>query len=248
MKKALLQEKRAFSLLLRSVPPLTLTLFVMSVFAMNLLANKSLSLPFDWLALDAGILVSWVAFLSMDMLTRHFGPKAATQLSLTAVGMNLLFCLLLYAASRLPGMWGESYVPGSEALLNTALNRTFGGTWYVVAGSTVAFVVSAVVNNVCNALIGRALRKSDGFAAYACRSYVSTALGQFVDNLTFALLVSHTFFGWTLTQCVTCALTGMLAELLCECVFSFAGYRACARWKRQGVGEAYFAFLRGEKA
>lgn len=242
---SLKQEARAYGLLLRSVPPLPFAMFVASVFLMNLLANKSLTLPVDWLALDGGILVSWFTFLSMDMLTRHFGPKAATQLSLTAIGMNLLLCLMLFAASRVPGVWGESYVPGSEEIINAALNRTVGGTWYVVAGSTAAMAVSAAVNNGVNALVGRCLR-SDGFAAYICRAWVSTAVGQFVDNLVFALLVSHAFFGWTLTQCLTCAATGMLAELLCECVFSPIGYRMCARWKRQGVGRAYLEWRKGE--
>lgn len=240
------RKTSAYGLLLRSVPPVPFALFVVSVFSMNLLANKSLTLPVDWLALDGGILVSWFAFLSMDMLTKHFGPKAATQLSLTAIGMNLLLCLMLFAASRVPGVWGESYVPGSEAVINAALDHTFGGTWYVVAGSTTAMAVSAVVNNFVNALVGRCLR-SDGFAAYACRAYVSTAVGQFVDNLVFALLVSHVFFGWSLTQCFTCAATGMLAELLCECVFSPIGYRVCARWKRQGVGQAYLELQKGKR-
>lgn len=39
-------------------------------------------------------------------------------------------------------------------------------------------------------------------------------------NLIFALIVSHNFFGWTLTQCIMCAFTGAIVELLCEIVFS----------------------------
>ena len=58
--------------------------------------------------------------------------------------------------------------------------------------------------------------------------------------LVFALVVSHTFFGWTLTQCFVCALTGMVAELLCEVIFSFFGYRICAKWKRRDLGRDYF--------
>ena len=239
------KEYEAYRLLLRSLPGTVTALFVLSVFAMNLLANKSITLPVSWLALDAGIVVSWFAFLSMDMLTKHFGPKAATQVSVTAIALNLLFCLLMYIGSRIPGVWGESYVPGSEALINTALDNTFGGTWYVLAGSTLAFVVSAVVNNFSNFGIGRLLRGNpDGVAAYILRSWISTALGQFVDNLVFALTVSHVFFGWTLLQCVSCALTGMVAELLCEMLFSGIGYAVCRRWKREGVGAAYFACVR----
>ncbi len=244
LKRKIKREWNAFLLLMKNVPALVVVLFVMSVFAMNLLANKSIDLPWDWLALDCGIIVSWFAFFTMDILTKHFGPKAATQISVLAILVNLFFCLLLFLGSLIPGMWGEAYVEGSETLLNGALNRTFGGTWYVVLGSTTAFIVSAIVNNFSNFGIGKLFKKNpDGWAAYILRTYVSTAIGQFLDNLTFALLVSHFFFGWSLLQCVTCAVTGMVAELLCELLFLYPGFVITRRWKRNKVGEAYFEFL-----
>lgn len=245
MKIKLKKEYKEFRLLLSSVPPIILILFVMAVFAMNLLANKSLNLPFDWLALDCGIIVSWIAFLTMDVITAHFGPKAASEISLLATVFNLIFCVLFFIGSKLPGTWGESYVPGSEELLNGALDSTFGGTWYVLLGSTVAFLVSALVNNFMNFFIGTAFKRhSDGFAVYVLRSYVSTAIGQFVDNFVFALIVSHTFFGWSLLQCVSCAACGMVAELLCEAAFSYFGFKITVRWKKDKIGETYFDFRR----
>lgn len=248
MKQKLLREAHAFTLFMKDIPVGIVVLFLMSVFAMNLLANKSISLPVDWLALDCGIAVSWFAFLTMDVVTKHFGPKAATQLSVFAMAVNLLFCLLLFVGSLIPGVWGASFVEGSEGVINTALDQTFGGTWYVLLGSSVAFVVSAAVNNFANRAIGRLFRRNpDGRAAYICRSYLSTALGQFVDNIVFALIVSHVFFGWSLLQCLTCALTGMLAELLCEIIFSEAGFALTKRWKKQGVGKSYLEFLEGQK-
>lgn len=266
MSQKLKTELHEFELLLRSVPPAITVLFVMSVFAMNLLANKSVALPFDWLALDCGIIVSWLSFLIMDMIVRHFGPKAATELSVFAILLNLFWCMIFYIASMIPGSWGESYVAGSEALLNSALDNTFGGTWYVLAGSTAAFLLSSVVNNFVNWGIGKRLGECSladrgsidrnvnersvnergsgrrGFGSYALRSYLSTAIAQFVDNLTFALLVSHIFFGWSLLQCVTCSLTGMVVELLCEVGFSFFGYRICRGWEKKRVGEEYFKY------
>ena len=237
-------ELYELKLLLRSIPTLLMALFVISLIAMNLLANKSIQLPVDWLALDGGLVVSWMAFLSMDIMTKHFGPKAATEASAVAVLLNLTVCLFFFVASKIPGMWGEAYVEGSEALLNGALDRTFGGTWYVVFGSTVAFIVSAVINNFLNYAIGKLLRKNpDGFFAYACRTYLSTAVGQFADNLTFALIVSHFFFGWSLLQCITCAATGMVAELLCEIIFSGPGYRICRKWKEEDVGKQYLDYI-----
>ena len=214
--------------LIRSVPPLLFSLLVLSVVGMNLLANKSIDTGVDWLALDCGILFSWLTFLSMDVLTHNYGPKTATVLSLAALGLNLLMALIFFLASRVPGVWGESFVDGSETVINTALDRTFGGTWYVILGSSVAFAVSAALNNFLNYGIGTLLRKNESFGSFAIRSYVSTFLAQFADNLIFALIVSRNFFGWTTLQCFTCALTGALLELLFEVVFSPLGYRVAA--------------------
>ena len=240
LKQKIKSEWKEFCVLLRSVPSTVLVFFIMSVFAMNLLANKSIEIPWDWLALDCGIIVSWFAFFTMDILTKRFGPKAATEVTVLAILVNLFFCLLLFLGSLIPGVWGESFVDGSENIINVALNRTFGGTWYVVLGSTVAFLASAIVNNFSNFGIGKLFKKNpDGLTAYILRTYVSTAVGQFVDNLTFALIVSHFFFGWTLLQCVTCAITGMVAELLCEVIFLYPGFAITRRWKENGVGQEY---------
>ena len=96
------EEVKEFKLLMSSVPAFTVVVFVLSVVSMNLLANKSIDLHTDYLALDCGLIVSWGAFLSMDMLTKHFGPKAATQLSLVAVAVNLVLCLIFFVASKIP--------------------------------------------------------------------------------------------------------------------------------------------------
>ena len=239
-KTRLKSELHEFSVLLKSVPSLVVVLFILSVFSMNLLANKSIDIPVDWLALDCGIVVSWFAFFTMDILTKHFGPKAATEITVLAIVVNLFFCLLLYIGSVIPGAWGEAFGAGDEAAVNGALNKTFGGTWYVVVGSTAAFLVAAVVNNLSNYGIGKLFKKNpDGLGAYVMRSYVSTAVGQFVDNLVFALIVSHFFFGWTIVQCVTCAVTGMLVELICEGIFFYPGFVITRRWKNNAVGIDY---------
>lgn len=237
------REIRELKILLKSIPSPVVVMFAVSVIIMNLLANKSINLPVSWLALDCGITVSWVSFLAMDVITKHFGPKAATEVSLFAVIINLSVCLIFLIAGSIPGMWGEAYSGGSEEVINGALNRTFAGTWYVLFGSTIAFITSAVVNNFLNYAIGRLIKRNpDGFLSYAMRTYISTAAGQFSDNLVFALIVSHFFFGWTLTECVGCAFFGMIAELLFEIVFSPIGYRICRKWKADGTGREYFEF------
>lgn len=237
-----------YRLLLKSVPSVTLCCFVLSVFAMNLLANKSINLNVSWLALDCGIIVSWVAFLCMDILTKHFGPRAATMISIFAIAVNLAACLVMFVASVISGCWGAYFDYGELDVINKALDGTFGGTWYVVCGSTTAFVASAFINNFANWGIGKIFhKKPDGMAAYLCRSYLSTAVGQFADNLIFALIVSHIFFGWTIVQCLTCAATGMIAELVCEAIFAPLGFAVCKRWQNEGIGSEYSKYLLSKK-
>ena len=227
-----------FRTLLRTVPPILVSLMILSIVGMNLLANKSINTGVDWLALDCGIIFSWLTFLTMDVLTHNYGPRAATLLSLLALAMNLFMAGMFYLASLIPGVWGESFVAGSESVINGALNNTFGGTWFIILGSSIAFVVSAILNNFLNYGIGKLLKRDTGFGVFAVRSYVSTFLAQFADNLIFALLVSKIFFGWTLLQCFTCALTGAVMELLFEVVFSPFGYRVSKRIRRRRLAAA----------
>ena len=225
-----------YKVLLRSIPSSTVTIFIVSVIVMNLMANKELfSLP--WLALDCGFAVSWVSFLCMDMICKRFGAAASIKVSIMALGINLGVCLLLKVLSLAPGMWGAYYDTGSM-VANEALNATIGGTWYVVVGSSIAMLASSVLNSLLNQAIGRRTRK-DTFGAFALRSYVSTGVAQFVDNLIFAIIVSHVFFGWTWVQVLMCSLTAAIAELLCEVLLSPVGYKVVRGWERENVGEAY---------
>lgn len=95
MKEKIKSEFQEFKTLLRSVPAPVVCIFVVTVVIMNLLANKSIDLKVDWLALDAGFIVSWATFLSMDVIAKHFGPKAANQISVFAVLVNLAVALIL---------------------------------------------------------------------------------------------------------------------------------------------------------
>lgn len=245
IKAWLKNEIEETQLLMRCVPATVVTLFVVSVICMNLLANKTL-LQLDWIALDGGILISWMSFMCMDVITKHFGSRASNRISVLASGINLLTCMIFYVASAIPSNAGDY----------TAFNSILGGTWFILLGSTAAFLSSAVINNSLNALIGRAFKKNpDGRVAYAMRCYISTFIGQFMDNFIFSVIVFMGFapvfwdgFCWTLVQCAMCALTGAVAELLMEVAFSPLGYRMTLRWKEQDVGRAYLERIGRGKA
>ncbi|MBQ3754557.1 MAG: VUT family protein [Clostridia bacterium] len=240
--KLFFQEVKTF---FRSVPSVLVALTVIAVVAMNILANKSISLPVDWLALDCGIVFSWLVFLSMDIVTRRFGVKAANMLSIFALLVNLLVAVILVAASYIPGIWSQSFVEGSESVINSSLDKTFRGEWFVLLGSSTAFIVSAVLNNVLHAAFEKLLKDKHRAVAFTVSSYASTFIAQFVDNLLFALIVSLNFFGWTIVQCVTCAVTGAVIELLFEIAFSPIGYRVVKRLEDEKVGQEYLNLING---
>ncbi len=236
-----------FKLLIKSVPSWVMALFVISVIGMNLLANKSIEMGLDWLALDCGIFFSWLSFLTMDLLVKKFGAKASIEISILAIVFNLFVSIIFILASLIPGAWGESFTQNGEAI-NTALNNTFAGTWYVLLGSTTAFVVSSIINGILNVIVGRIFKKNpNGFCAFATRSFVSTMVAQFVDNLIFALIVSLNFFGWSITQCLMCALTGAVVELLCEVVFTPLSFYVLKKWDKNKIGNEYNEFIENKK-
>lgn len=239
---------REVSLLLRSIPSWVTAFFVASLIAMNLLANKSIGGLPSWLALDAGFIFSWVAFALMDITVKRFNARAANILSFVAILINLFVVFMFFLASLLSGEWSTSYNENGQSVaeLNNAVNQIFSGSWYVVFGSTMAIIISTVFNNCLNATIGRSLKK-DNFFAFAFRSYISTFLGQFVDNLAFAFIVSVHFFGWTVTQSIFCAMTGAVAELLMEVIFSPFTYKAVRSWEKQNVGQEYLKFIEENK-
>ena len=238
------KEFEETALLLRSVPALAVSLYVVSVVCMNLLANKTI-VQTDWKALDGGILISSRSFMCMDIITNYFGPKASNRIAVVAVGVTLLVCFVFYIVSVIP----------SSADDYTALNSLLGGTWFILLGSTIAFLLSAAVNNFLNWTIGKAFRKNpDGRLAYAVRAYVSTFAGQFIDNFIFAVIVFVIFapifwdgFHWTLIQCAMCALTGAVAEAVMEILFSPIGYRVLKSWRENGVGREYLEHIKKER-
>lgn len=239
MKQKIKKEIAEFKLLMRSIPSIVVALFILSVVTMNLLANKTI-VNLEWLALDGGLLVSWLSFLTMDIVTKHFGPKASNCLNIFSIVVNLFCSLVFYLVSIIPT--SDDY---------SGFNTIFGGTWFILLSSTIAFLVSGFLNNFLNFFVGKAfVNNPDGRLAFFTRAYVSTFVAQFVDNLIFSLLTFMVFapifwdgFSWTFLQCVTCALTGAICELLCEVIFSPIGYRVSDKWKKENVGKEYFEFV-----
>lgn len=244
LRRKIRKEGEELAILLRSIPATVVTLFVVSVISMNILANKTLYQN-SWIALDGGILISWLSFMCMDIITKYFGPKASNRIAILASMINLLTCAIFFIASAIPSNAGDYQ----------ALDRILGGTWFILLGSTIAFLSSAVINNMLNWSIGKAFKRNpDGKLAFAMRTYISTFIGQAADNFIFSIIVFVFFapifwdgFHWTVLQCAMCALTGAVAELIMEIAFSPFGYRILKKWKALSIGKEYLSYVSKEE-
>nr|DAH56595.1 MAG TPA: Putative vitamin uptake transporter [Caudoviricetes sp.] len=244
MKSVLRKIKRElddYRLLLRSVPAIAVVGFTVSVILMNFMANKVIFRFGDYAAADGGLLISWIPFLSMDVIVKRYGTKAANKINIFAVAVNLLCVGVLALVSALPGDGGDY----------SAFNATFSCTWFILLGSVVAIIISGLVNNATNKAISKMFTDETSKIAYVTSSYVSTFIAQFVDNFVFAVIV-YVVFGpmywegfepFTLLTCVGCGLVGACLELVMEVVFSPIGFRVLKRWERDQVGADYLNSL-----
>lgn len=247
-----LVDIKDWKLLFRSVPSVVVALLVLATVMMNIGANKII-FSSQLVAADGGFLLSWIPFICMDITTRRYGPKAATKLTIFALLVNLMMVGIFAGISALHIGIGNVDVanPGYGSWENywaqfTHFDSTFSCTWFVLLGSSLAFLVSGIINNVLNWAVGLCFKKHpDSKLAFFTRSYVSTGVGQFIDNLIFAtfvyMLFAPIYWGYSLTfvQCLGSAVMGAILELLMEVIFSPIGLRVYRKWEKDGVGADY---------
>ena len=240
---------RDFKMLLRSIPGIVTMLFVMATITMNLAANKIVWSGLvvngtPWVSITGGIFLSWAIFLLMDIVTKTYGIKAAIKLTILGAFVNALAVIFLGLIALFPAKY-----PYEGA--SNFFDAVFGfdavsapQPWQVLISSTIAYLVSGIVNAIVNGAFGKLFKNNpDSKIAFYTRSYVSTMIGQFIDNLVFGALAFAVFAKfYTLPTLIGIAVVGALLELFFEIVFSPIGYRICKRWQNEGVGKDYFEY------
>jgi len=223
-----------YKLLLNNVPTMMTILFVTGSIAMNLAAGKII-FNFANVAVTGGFILSWLPFLAMDTITRRMGPRASIMLNILSAFFNVLTVLFLWLVAAIP-----TEAPYPE------FNHVFGGVWFIVLSSTLAFIISGVVNSLINAGLSRLFKKNpNGAVAFFFRSWVSTFIGQFIDNFLFLWGVYGIFapiFWGTSLPFMTCVVTGAIGgiiELICEVVISPIGFAVVKKWDRDNIGHEY---------
>ena len=223
-----------YKVLLRNVPALVTVAFVCGTIAMNLMASKIILNAWN-VAITGGFILSWLPFLCMDTTAKRFGARAAIMLNILSAVGNVLFVILFAIVAAIP-----TETPYAE------FNYIYGSVWFIVVASTVAFVISGIVNSLLNSAIGKLFKNKTSVAEFSARSFISTFVGQAVDNFLFIWLLYGVFapiFWGTdpipILTCVGTAIVGGLFELLAEVVLSPVGYKIVKNWESDKVGQEY---------
>lgn len=241
-----------WKMLLRSIPGVVTMLFIMATITMNLAANKIVwsgiyinDIPF--VSITGGIFLSWAVFLVMDIVTKTYGTKASIKLTVLGALVNAIAVIFLALIALFPAKYPyEGASTTFDTLFGFLALDAAPQPWQILISSTVAYIVSGIVNAIVNGLFGKIFRKNpDGKMAFYFRSYVSTIIGQFVDNFIFGALAFAVFAKfYTFPTLIGIALMGALIELFFEVFFSPIGYRICKKWQNEGVGKDYFEYCK----
>ena len=223
-----------YKVLLRNVPALVTVVFCVGTLIMNQSAAK-IVFNFGIVAGTGGIFLSWLPFLCTDVVSKHFGARAAILLNILSSVFNILATIFLAIVAAIPTE--QDY---------TAFNSTFSAVWFIVLSSNIAFILSGVVNSVLNVTIGKAFKNKTSRVEFLTRSAASTFIGQVVDNFIFMWLLYTIFapiyWGMEPMSVVTCFGTGVLGgllELIFELILMPVGYRIVRNWEKNNVGHEY---------
>lgn len=223
-----------YKLLLDNVPALVTATFIVGSCWMNVAAGKIILNAFN-VAITGGFLVSFLPFLCLDMVSKRFGARAAILLNLLSAFFNTLFVSGLSLVAAIPTETDYS-----------AFNSVLGGVWFITLSSIVAFVVSGVINSLLNAAIGKLFKNKTSGIEFATRSFISTFVGQALDNFIFIagvyVIFAPKFWGMAplpILTCVGTAVVGGIFELLAEVITAPFGYHIVKKWEKDGIGQAY---------
>lgn len=128
-----------------------------------------------WVSFDAGLLVYPLTYILGDMLVELFGRKTANRVAWGCAGLNLLAFCAMKVADLLPALQGVDNVNFDSALGLSSL---------VFLGSTIAFLVSQLVNNGLFEMIRHYKGENNLFS----RVIGSSLIARVVDLVLFDLI------------------------------------------------------------
>lgn len=235
--------------LFKCLPALPFALLCVTLIVMNFLANKGVNIPepiSNFFSADSAIFISWIGFLAGDMMVKCFGTKAAIKVNIAAILIQLCAIGMFSIGAAIPGSYWNSVGDATATF-----NELFLVQFWPCFGGTMAFALATIIDSILSSFLLKRFKNRTSFKAYAVASYVSTGLGQLLDNMFFALFFSM-WQGWfcganavgdVLLHLLGFSAIGMVVELIGQAILSPIGFKLTKSWRKRGVGTEYIALV-----
>lgn len=177
-------------------------IYCAGIIIQNILATKNIDITI--FTVTTGILVSPLVFIIQDIQTEVYGYKKAKKMIILGYLMNFI-AIMLYSFSIL--------IPSSNTYTNQeAFTTILGTTPRIAVASFIAYMIGALINSKVMENMKIKHEKNLFFRAIS-----STVVGQFIDNMLFAVIA---FIGILPTQAIISMIVGgTLFEIIYEVIF-----------------------------
>ena len=198
----------------------------------NLLAVKMLGTS-TFTFCDSGLLISWLVFACMDIVTETMGKRSAVTYFTIASGLNLFFSLVYMLVIALPGV---------DAVMSDSFANVFGTNWRIVISSVTAFWVGNYINAGIMYTMRVKAKNENSKAGFIARAIISTLFGQLVDNFLFNTMAFGPFgipgtYEMPWIAIIQMVAFGTFMETVSEATFSPLTVMAVNRLKKLRDGE-----------
>lgn len=149
----------------------------------NLMAVKMLGTS-AFTFCDSGLLISWLVFACMDIVTETMGKKEAVKYFTVASGLNIFFSIVYMLVIALPG---------TDVVMSESFANVFGTNWRIVISSVTAFWMGNYINTFIMYAMRVKAKDENNTAGFIARAVVSTIFGQLVDNTLFSVMAFGPF-------------------------------------------------------
>lgn len=144
----------------------------------NILATKTFGTS-EISITTGGTIISWLVFLTMDVITEIFGKKKAVKCFWISALLNLAFSGIA---------WICILIPGNNDFLSSSYEVILGTGWRIVIASISAFLIGNYANTYIMYLLRVKSKNPNKTLGFMFRAILSTLIGQVLDNALFYLI------------------------------------------------------------
>lgn len=163
-----------------------------------------------------GLVISWLVFLVMDIITEVWGKDTAVKIFTFAAVLNVVIVLIAQLIIALPGTYPEQ---------NNAFAQIFSNGPRIVLASALAFWFGNYVNTIIMHTMKKNSKDKKDKKTFAVRAVLSTLAGQFIDNALFVVLafapIGLSLFEMRWQDIASSVAIGTALEVIIEATFVY---------------------------